>query len=73
MATTEHTINDAIAELLRGTRWAWRGDDVVRSESTQLLARSPGVNLIFSLPNRTRPRSLSRLRYNPQLLSRPKL
>ena len=25
MATTEHTINDAIAELLRGTRWAWRG------------------------------------------------
>lgn len=40
MATTEHTINDAIAELLRGTRWAWRGDDVVRSETTQLLADS---------------------------------
>ena len=40
MATTEHTINDAIAELLRGTRWAWRGDDVVRSETTQLLSDS---------------------------------
>lgn len=43
MATTEHTINDAIAELLRGTRWAWRGDDVVRSETTQLLAESGGL------------------------------
>lgn len=43
MATTEHTINDAIAELLRGTRWAWRGEDVVRSETTQLLAESGGL------------------------------
>ena len=43
MATTEHTINDAIAELLRGTRWAWRGSDVVRSETTQLLAESGGL------------------------------
>ena len=43
MATTEHTINDAIAELLRGTRWAWRGDDVVRSETTRLLADSGGL------------------------------
>ncbi|MYE25758.1 MAG: hypothetical protein F4X87_00785 [Chloroflexi bacterium] len=43
MATTEHTINDAIAELLRGTRWAWRGQDVVRSETTQLLAESGGL------------------------------
>ena len=40
MSTTEHTINDAIAELLRGTRWAWRGSDVIRSESTQVLAAS---------------------------------
>lgn len=38
MATTEHTINDAIAELLRGTRYAWRGSEVVRSETTGLLA-----------------------------------
>ena len=40
MATTEHTINDAIAELLRGTRWAWRGDNVVVSESTGQFAES---------------------------------
>ncbi len=40
MATTEHTINDAIAELLRGTRWAWREKNVIRSESTQVLASS---------------------------------
>ncbi len=43
MATTEHTINDAIAELLRGTRWAWRGDEVLRSETTGLLAESKGL------------------------------
>ena len=43
MATTEHTINDAIAELLRGTRWAWRGQSVVRSETTRLLAESSGL------------------------------
>ena len=43
MATTEHTINDAIAALLRGTRWAWRGSDVVRSETTGLLAESGGL------------------------------
>ena len=43
MATTEHTINDAIAELLRGTRWAWRGEQVVRSETTGLLAESGGL------------------------------
>ncbi len=40
MATTEHTINDTMAELLRGTRWAWRGSEVVRSETTGLLASS---------------------------------
>ncbi len=43
MATTEHTINDALAELLRKTRWAWRGSEVVRSETTQLLAESRGL------------------------------
>ena len=43
MATTEHTINDALAELLRGTRWAWRGQSVVRSETTGLLAESAGL------------------------------
>ncbi len=40
MATTEHTINDAIAKLLRKTRYAWRDSNVVQSESTQLLAGS---------------------------------
>lgn len=42
MATTEHSINDVIADLLRGTRWAWRGDAVVRSETTGLLAEAAG-------------------------------
>lgn len=40
MATTEHTINDALAGLLRGTRKAWRDGDVVISENTRRLARS---------------------------------
>ncbi len=40
MATTEHTINDTIAELLRMTRYVWRDTNVVRSETTQLLAGS---------------------------------
>lgn len=40
MATTEHTINDALAGLLRGTRYAWRGRQVVQSETTQLFAGS---------------------------------
>lgn len=43
MATTEHTINDAIAELLRGTRWAWRGDDVIVSESTDQFTESKNL------------------------------
>lgn len=34
MATTEHTINDAVAEILRGTRRAWRDSDIVSSENT---------------------------------------
>jgi hypothetical protein len=34
MATTEHTINDALAELLRGTRRAWRDTEIVSSENT---------------------------------------
>lgn len=37
MPTTEHTINDALAEVLRGTRRAWRSTDVVRSENTGML------------------------------------
>jgi hypothetical protein len=40
MATTEHTINDALAGILRETRRAWRAPDVVRSENTGMLKGS---------------------------------
>ncbi len=40
MATTEHSINDALAELLSQSRHAWRGDGVVVSESTGQFAES---------------------------------
>ena len=43
MVTSEHTINDVIARLLRGTRFAWRGDAVVLSETTGLLSESKGL------------------------------
>lgn len=42
MATTEHTINDALAARLRETRHAWRSSDVVRSENTGMLKGSSG-------------------------------
>jgi hypothetical protein len=42
MARTEHTINDALAELLRGTRRAWRDDKVVTSEDTGQLKDTSG-------------------------------
>ena len=37
MATTEHTINDSLAGVLRGTRRAWQQSNVVRSENTGML------------------------------------
>ena len=40
MATTEHTINDALAGVLRGTRRAWQQSNVVRSENTAMLKGS---------------------------------
>jgi hypothetical protein len=40
MATTEHTINDALAAALRGTRRVWRAHDVVASENTGKLRGS---------------------------------
>jgi len=40
MPTTEHTINDALAEQLRATRTAWRDSDSVRSENTGMLRDS---------------------------------
>jgi hypothetical protein len=40
MATTEHTINDALAALLRKTRRAWSTGDIVNSENTGMLVGS---------------------------------
>ncbi len=40
MATTEHTINDALAEVLMETRSLWRFKDVVRSENIDALKSS---------------------------------
>ena len=37
MATTEHTINDAIAQILRNTRHSWQSPNIVRSENTGTL------------------------------------
>ena len=37
MPTTEHTINDKLADALRETRSAWRADGIVSSENTGLL------------------------------------
>ena len=42
MATTEHTINDALAGVLRGTHRAWQQPNVVRSENTGMLKGSHG-------------------------------
>ncbi len=40
MATTEHTINDALADLLRHTRFAWRDSKVITSENTGMIKDS---------------------------------
>jgi hypothetical protein len=37
VATTEHTINDALAAVLRETRYAWSTSEVVSSEITSVL------------------------------------
>lgn len=42
MPTTEHTINDALAEVLRKTRRSWRNSSVVSSENTGMLKGSHG-------------------------------
>src|SRR5579885_3307843 len=52
MATTEHTINDALAELLRGTRRVWRDDNVVSSENTgQLKGSNARPDILVVEPN----------------------
>ena len=40
LATTEHTINDAIANALRVTRHGWGNQGVVRSENTGTITGS---------------------------------
>lgn len=42
MATTEHTINDALAAVLRYTRHAWRREGIVSSETTGTLKDASG-------------------------------
>ena len=42
MARTEHSINDALADLLRTTRRMWRDEDVVVSEDTGRLKGTSG-------------------------------
>lgn len=52
MAITEHTINDALAELLRGTRRAWRKGKVVTSEDTgQLKGTAKRPDILVVEPN----------------------
>lgn len=52
MARTEHSINDVLADLLRGTRRAWRDGDVVTSEDTgKLKATSGRPDIIVAEPN----------------------
>ena len=52
MPTTEHTINDALAAVLRRTRHAWATTDAINSENTGVLkdaAKRPDV--LVSEPN----------------------
>ena len=42
MATTEHTMNDALATLLRKTKGAWSTAGVISSENTKTLKNSTG-------------------------------
>ena len=42
MATTEHTMNDALASVLRKTRRAWSVAGVINSENTKTLKNSAG-------------------------------
>ena len=52
MARTEHTINDALADLLRSTRRVWRDGDVVASEDTGKLKGTSGrPDILVAEPN----------------------
>jgi hypothetical protein len=52
MATTEHTINDALAEALTGTRSLWRYKGVVKSENIDVLKGSgKRPDILITEPN----------------------
>ena len=52
MATTEHTINDALAEVLMETRSLWRFKGVVRSENIDVLKSSgKRPDILIAEPN----------------------
>ena len=52
VATTEHTINDSLAGLLRETRRAWRGPDVVNSEKSGMIKGSQAQpDILFIEPH----------------------
>lgn len=49
LPTTEHTVNDALAELLRQSRSLWRAQGIVTSETTGMLrgsSRRPDILII---------------------------
>ena len=52
MATTEHTINDALASVLRRTKRIWSVHGVISSENTKMLKGSAGrPDIIIQEPN----------------------
>jgi hypothetical protein len=51
MATTEPTINDAIAQILRTTRHSWHDPSTVKSENTsQLTGNSKRPDILITEP-----------------------
>ena len=52
MPTTEHTINDALAEVLRTTRHVWATEGVISSENTGILKHaSKRPDILVTEPN----------------------
>jgi len=75
MATTEHTINDALAAVLRETRRAWNESEIVRSENTGMLKGSAGRPDILVLERNVSPvvietEVLPAVNVEPEALSR---
>lgn len=51
MATSEHTINDAIAQILRKSRFSWLDSNIVKSENTsQLTGNSKRPDILITEP-----------------------